>query len=78
MTHEEVWALSARLVELGQSHTVTVGVHDELNPRVNCRIQLHIPPGGITLERLNRLELDTAYEVELSFLDNGIYLRKPR
>jgi hypothetical protein len=78
MTHEEAVALSARLAELGHSHTLVVGVHEDFAPRVNCRIKLHVPPGGVTVQELGKIELETGYEVELSFLDGGIYVRKAK
>ena len=78
MTFEDATGLSARLCHLGHSHTVTVGVHEDFAPRVNCRVKLHVPPGGVTVHELSKIELETGYEVSLSFLDGGIYVGKPK
>ena len=51
MTHETAIALSADLIAEGISHTVEVGWHENMNPPVQCRVDVALPrrySGGLS------------------------------
>ena len=74
MTIEQAVAVSEVLQDssLGISHTIQVGVHDGMSPRVSCRVDLHLRPmvEGVTLDDL----LDIRVAVERSVPGVQMYL----
>jgi hypothetical protein len=58
MNHETAVKLSRALTEAAIAHTIQVGYHAELNPPVQCRVDLAMPrryDGGVS-EALKEIE----------------------
>lgn len=77
MTHEAAMALSTSLVEAGIGHTIGVGIHDELMPAVQCRVDVPIPrrySGGIgpAIAELERIANEHELVLGTDMLGNGL------
>lgn len=82
MTHEAAMALSASLVEAGIGHTIGVGIHDELMPPVQCRVDVPIPrrySGGIgpAINKLEAIADEHKLILGTDMLGNGLTFSTP-
>jgi hypothetical protein len=83
MTHEIAIAVSGDLLEAGFSHTLSVGIHENLRPAVNCSVDLALPNryDGTLSEAVSVLEqIANRHEMQLvsSLLSGGLSFQTPR
>jgi len=82
MTHEKAIDLSRNLAGLGISHTLSVGIHENLSPSVQAHVDLpalRFIRGGIreAVDALDDLAKRHGLVLESSLLDHGIRFATP-